>query len=103
MSIETLVLIPTEFCLAPTQIQYENSLNKDEEKIQLIAVHSEQYIAKGTRFLPFQGTVQMGRFPMEPFLSEHNVSNNNTVFKTFLCFCNITVNPSINRYQLTLK
>ncbi|KAJ9598286.1 hypothetical protein L9F63_011026 [Diploptera punctata] len=73
MAIETLVLIPTEFCLAPTQIYNKNYLNKDEEKIQRLAVHSEQYIPKGTRFFPFQGIIQFGQFPMEPFLYEHNM------------------------------
>jgi hypothetical protein len=69
---ETLVLMPTEFGLAPTP--KSGHLSQDADACRL-AVHTEQYVAKGTRFLPFEGTVRLGRFHLEPFLPEHDVSN----------------------------
>ncbi|PSN30916.1 hypothetical protein C0J52_19589 [Blattella germanica] len=73
MSIETLVLIPAEFGLAPMQVQCESTESQNETKIQRYAVHSEQHIAKGAQFLPFQGIVRFGHFPMEPYLSQHHM------------------------------
>jgi hypothetical protein len=65
---ETLVLIPPALGLAPTQVQ-DGYVNR------CVAVHSEQYVARGTRFLPYEGTVRLGRLHLEPFLPEHDVSN----------------------------
>lgn len=62
------MLIPPEFGLAPTSGQ-------DGYVSRCVAVHSEQYVARGTRFLPFEGTVRLGRLHLEPFLPEHDVSN----------------------------
>jgi len=70
---ETLVLMPTEFGLAPTL--KAGSSSQDGDATRCLAVHSEQYVAKGTRFLPFEGTLRLGRFHLEPFLPEHDVSN----------------------------
>jgi hypothetical protein len=64
---ETLVLMPMEFGLAPMLTAHG--------EVGRLAVHSEQYVVKGTRFLPFEGTVRLARFHLEPFLPEHDVSN----------------------------
>jgi hypothetical protein len=66
------VLMPTEFGLAPTL--KPGHLSQDRDACRL-AVHTEQHVAKGTRFLPFEGTVRIGRFHLEQFLPEHDVSN----------------------------
>ncbi|PNF40997.1 hypothetical protein B7P43_G08841 [Cryptotermes secundus] len=62
--------MPTEFGLAPTPKSGHLSQDGDAGRL---AVHTEQYVAKGTRFLPFEGTVRLGRFHLEPFLPEHDV------------------------------
>lgn len=64
---ETLVLMPMEFGLAP--------LLTAQGEVRRLAVHSEQYVVKGTRFLPFEGTVRFARFHLEPFLPQHDVSS----------------------------
>jgi len=64
---ETLVLMPMEFGLAP--------LLTAQGAVGRLAVHSEQYVVKGTRFLPFEGTVRFARFHLEPFLPQHDVSS----------------------------
>lgn len=64
---ETLVLMPMEFGLAPILTAHG--------EVGRLAVHSEQYIVKGTRFLPFEGTVRFARFHLEPFLPQHDVSS----------------------------
>ena len=64
---ETLVLMPMEFGLAP--------LVTAQGAVGRLAVHSEQYVVKGTRFLPFEGTVRFARFHLEPFLPQHDVSS----------------------------
>jgi len=59
--------MPTEFGLAP--------LLTAQGAVGRLAVHSEQYVVKGTRFLPFEGTVRFARFHLEPFLPQHDVSS----------------------------
>lgn len=66
------MLMPSEFGLAPTPKSWHSS--QDGEACRL-AVYTEQYVAKGTRFFPFEGTVRLARFHLEPFLPEHDVSN----------------------------
>ncbi|XP_069705662.1 zinc finger protein 235-like [Periplaneta americana] len=68
---ETLVLMPAEFGLAP--LTKPGNVCADEDSVRCLAVHSEQYISKGTRFLPFQGTVRLARFHLEPVLPERDV------------------------------
>jgi hypothetical protein len=64
--------MPAEFGLAPTP--KSGHLSEDGDASRL-AVYAEQYVTKGTRFLPFEGTVRLGTFHLEPFLPEHDVSN----------------------------
>jgi hypothetical protein len=64
--------MPAEFGLAPTP--KSGHLSQDGD-VSRLAVYTEQYVTKGTRFLPFEGTVRLGRFQLEPFLPEHDVSN----------------------------
>jgi hypothetical protein len=71
-AMETLVLMPTEFGLAPTPKSGPVPQGGDAPRL---AVYTEQHVTKGTRFLPFEGTVRLGRLQVEPFLPEHDVSN----------------------------
>jgi len=82
---ETCVLIPSEFSLVlcPNKDSKENhnslERRKGDDNINRlyemnVCVWSNQYIPKGTFFLPFQGTIRLDRLEVHSLLMKNDVS-----------------------------
>lgn len=91
---ETCVLIPSEFSLVlcPNKNSKENHISlerrKGDENVNRlyemnVCVWSNQYIPKGTFFLPFQGTIRLDRLEVHSLLMKNDVS---LIFFSFLFY-----------------
>lgn len=78
---ETCVLIPSEFSLVLTTSTDRNA-NKFYE--MGVRVWSNQFITKGYRFYPFQGTIRLDKLEVYSYLDEKDVSIHHYYIGNFL-------------------
>ncbi|GAB6027392.1 hypothetical protein CHUAL_001668 [Chamberlinius hualienensis] len=67
---ETCVLIPSEFSLVLTTTTTDRNANKFYE--MGVRVWSNQFISKGYRFFPFQGTIRLDKLEVYSYLDEND-------------------------------
>ena len=71
---ETLVLCPEELCLGPGRLTPSGIMGLSPSFASEFSIWSSGDLEKGTRFLPWKGTVRSDKLPVHDKLPEFDVS-----------------------------
>ena len=78
---ETLVLCPEELCLGPARLTPSSLMGLSPTFASEFSIWTSGDLEKGTRFLPWKGTVRSDKLPVHDKLPEFDVSVNKTKIK----------------------
>ena len=81
---ETLVLCPEELCLGPARLTPSSLMGLSPTCASEFSIWTSGDLEKGTRFLPWKGTVRSDKLPVHDKLPEFDVSVNKTKIKNHL-------------------
>ena len=71
---ETLVLCPEELCLGPVRLTASNIVGLAPPTASDFSIWTSGDLEKGTRFVPWKGTVRSDKLPVHEKLPEFDVS-----------------------------
>ena len=71
---ETLVLCPEELCLGPGRLTPSGIIGLSPAFVSDFSIWTSGDLEKGTRFLPWKGTVRSDKLPVHDKLPEFDVS-----------------------------
>ena len=77
---ETLVLCPEELCLGPGRVTPSGLMGLHSSFASEFSIWTSGDLEKGTRFLPWKGTVRSDKLPVHDKLPEFDVSTKITFF-----------------------
>ena len=77
---ETLVLCPEELCLGPVRLTASGIVGLTMPATSDFSIWTSGDVEKGTRFVPWKGTVRSDKLPVHDKLPEFDVSFLQTIY-----------------------